>query len=193
MKYLHPWLDSLRYAFRHPYVRAGAWINLGLVVTVGAVAVARWPVVQEHRQLTSAIESKRQQMVYAMQAGEMMRHYRHAQLVLPPLEQKLQTSARQSELIDNLGRLARQHDIRILSQAFEEGKTRGAYQPLYVNLALQGRYVALRDFLNELSSLPAWLEIQEAGIERSRETPDAVRAQLRLSVLRKPTTAKAGP
>lgn len=191
MKRLQPWFDGLRYAFRHPYVRAGAWINLALAVAAIATAAIRWPVAQQHAELTATIDAKRKQIVYAMQAGEMMRNYRHAQTVVPRLEQKLQAGVRQSDLIDQLGRLARQHDVRVLSQTFEEGKARGAYSPLHVNIALQGRYGALRDFLDGLSSLPLWLEIQEAGLERARETPDAVRAQLRLTALRK-APGKAG-
>ncbi len=192
MKRLRPGFDSLRYAYRHPWVRWGAWINLGLAIAVAVAALVRWPVAQQHRELTTAIDGKRKQMVYTMQAGEMMRHYRHAQVALPRLEQKLQASARQSDLIDSLGRLARQHDIRVLSQTFEEGKARSAYSPLHVNIALQGRYTALRGFLDDLASLPLWIEIQEAGIERARETPDTVRAQLRLTALRKAAPGRAG-
>lgn len=191
MKNLQLWLDSLRYAFRHPYVRTGAWINIALIVVVIAAAAVRWPIAQQHAELTAAIDAKRKQMVYAMQAGEMMRNYRHAQVAVPRLEQKLQASVRQSDLIDSIGRLARQHDVRVVSQAFEEGKVRGAYSPLHVNITLQGRYTALRDFLDGLSSLLLWLEIQEAGIERAREAPGAVRAQLRITALRK-AAGKAG-
>ncbi|MBI5783119.1 MAG: type 4a pilus biogenesis protein PilO [Gammaproteobacteria bacterium] len=192
MKRLQPWLDNLRYACRHPWVRWGAWINLGLAVAVVVAALVRWPAAQQHRELEAAIDGKRKQMVYAMQAGEMMRQFRHAQVVLPRLERKLQAGARQSDLIDSLGRLARQHDVRVLSQAFDEGKLRGAYSALHVNIALQGRYDTLRNFLDDLSSLPLWIEVQEAGIERARETPDAVRAQLRLTVLRKAPSGRAG-
>lgn len=192
MKRLQPWLDHLRYAYRHPWVRWGAWINLGLIIAVVVAALIRWPAAQQHRALEAAIDGKRKQMVYASQAGEMMRQYRHAQVVLPRLEQKLQAGARQSDLIDSFGRLARQHDIRVLSQTFEEGKPRGFYSPLHVNIALQGRYAALRDFLDDLASLPLWIEIQEAGVERARETPDAVRVQLRLTALRKAATGRAG-
>jgi Tfp pilus assembly protein PilO len=191
MKRLQPLLDDLRYALRHPYVRAGGWINLALIVAAIAAAAVRWPVAQQHAELTAFVDAKRKQMVYSMQAGEMMRNYRHAQAVVPRLEQKLQAGMRQSDLVDSLGRLARQHDVRVLSQAFEEGKARGAYSSLHVNITLQGRYTALRDFLDGLSSLPLWLEIQEAGIERAREAPDAVRTQLRLTTLRK-ATGKVG-
>lgn len=192
MKRLRVWFDSLRYAYRHPWVRWGAWINLGLLAAVVVAALARWPVAQQHRALEAAVDGKRKQMVYATQAGEMMRNYRHVQVVVPRLEQKLQAVARQSDLIDSLGRLAREHDVRVMSQAFEEGKPRGAYAPLHVNITLQGRYAALRDFLEKLSSLPLWIEIQEAGLERSRETPGTLRAQLRLTTLRRTAIGGAG-
>lgn len=185
MKEFRRWLQNLRYPLRHPIVRIGLWVNAALVLMTVVFTSFWWPAVREHQTLTEAVDGKRRQMVNALQAGDMLRAYRHAQIAVPKLEEKLRTGVRQSELIDRLGQLTRQHDVRVLAQSFEDGKIRGAYLPLQVNLTLQGRYSAVRDFLNDLPSLPVWAEIQEVNLERSRESPEAVRAQLRLLTFRR--------
>lgn len=177
-------VNALRYALRHPYVRLALWVDLALVVALAVGAALWWPTAREHQTLASAVDAKRQQLVFAQQAGTLVRAFRHAQVAVPRLEGKLRLSARQSDLVDQLGRLARQHGVRIVSQSFDDGKARGAYLPLQVNLGLQGPYGALRDFMDGLPSLPVWTEILEASLERSRESPEAVRAQLRLLAFR---------
>lgn len=188
MKELPRWVDDVRYPLRHPIVRVGLWVNAALVVMTVVFISVWWPVVREHQRLTTAVDEKRRQMVNALQAGDTLRVYRHAQIAVPKLEEKLRTGVRQSELIDRLGQLTRQHDVRVLAQSFEDGKIRGAYLPLQVNLTLQGRYSVVRDFLNDLPSLPVWAEIQEVHLERSRESPEMVRAQLRFLTLRRTHT-----
>ncbi len=185
MKELPLWLQTLRYTLRHPYVRLGLWANGTLALLAVVVFAFWWPVTRDHQVLTETVDGKRRQMINALQAGDMLQAYRHAQVAVPKLEEKLRIGARQSELIDHLGRLTRQHDVRVLSQAFEDGKMRGAYLPLQINLTLQGSYSALRDLLDDLPTLPVWTEIQEMNLERSRESPELVRAQLRLLAFRR--------
>lgn len=191
MKELPRWLQDVRYPLRHPVVRMGLWVNVALALMTVALIAFWWPVAREHQTLTAAVDGKRRQMMNALQAGDMLRAYRHAQVAVPKLEEKLRTGARQSELIDHLGRLAREHNVRVLAQSFEDGKVRGAYLPLQVNLTLQGGYSAVRDLLDGLPSLPVWTEIQEINLERSRESPDAVRAQLRLLTFRRTGSDRA--
>jgi Tfp pilus assembly protein PilO len=178
--------DMLLYSMRHPAVKKGLTAAAVLSVLVLSVGLIYWlPAVRAHDALVGAVEAKRRAAVDAMHASELARAVQQASEAVKTLEKKLDAAPRQSELVDRMGRLARKRNVKILSESYEEGKRRGDYLPLVLDLSIQGGYGAVREFLHDIPGLPAWIEVQELRLERARETPGLVRAQIRLLAFRK--------
>ncbi len=185
MNRIQPLLQDLRYAARHPWIRAGlaslALLLLGLAVGVGY----GWPAYRERQALIGQIETQRRAAVEALHTADVARVYRIAKLATGALEQKLNAATGQADMVKHLERLAVQRRVRIVSQAYEEGKTKSEYAPLYLDIGLQANYASLREFLADIHTLPAWVEVQEMNLERSREHPGLIKASLRLLTYRK--------
>lgn len=185
--------DQVRYGMRHPRLRLACYASgATLVLGIGVVAGYWWPAARAHASLQRDIATARQAVVAAMSAHEVKQAYEEAAKALPAIEQKLSRGREQSDVVDQLNRLARRRGIRIVSESYEEGKAKTAYVPLYLDLVLQGSYAEMRRFLTDVATLSAWGEIQEARVEGMREHPGAVKAHLRLVLYRPATSTKAG-
>jgi len=176
---------GLRYALKHPWARTAQVFLLILLVLNGAVLSYWWPAHREHQMLTARIDSQRRAMVEARRATDIAHAYAVARSSVSLLEQKLDVSGGQADLVTSLGKLATKRHVRIASQAYEEGKAKNEYLPLYLTIGLQADYLSLREFLADLNSLPAWVEIQEMNLEQAREHPGLLKASLRLLTYRK--------
>lgn len=164
------WFADLRYSLRHPWVRIGLWAAgaaLGLMIVALAVW---WPARISQQRLEDQIAAKRRDLVQAQQAEELLHAYVRASKEVVVFEKKLEYAATQSQLVENLARLSRKHSVKIISETYEEGRTPGTQPTLNTELAVQGNYPALRDFLRELSALPTWSEVQEVRFESERST-----------------------
>lgn len=175
---------------RHPGLRLGllvALLGAGLALAVG---LGQWrPVAREHAALQQQIAAARRAAVQAQDARNLLRAYGNATQAVEQAERKLQAPAGQSELVTRLAQLAEQHEVQILGQSYEEGRAvkseaGSAGSVLVLNLKLEAGYPALREFLAALPRLKSWVDVEEARLERSREAPELLRAQLRLAVLR---------
>ena len=175
------WAADLRYAARHPWAQAGLWACAG----TGALALAAlafwWPAQHERDALEGRIASVRRDLIQAQQADELLRAYEHARKDVASLEMKLQYAATQAQLVENFARLARKHGVKIVTETYEEG--RGAQPTLNTELAAQGGYPALRDFLRDLSALPTWSEVQEVRLE-SVQGASALKGRIRIMTYR---------
>jgi len=159
------WVADLRYSARHPWARAGLWTcAVAAVLMLVAVAVW-WPERHDRAALEDAIAGKRRELVQARQADELLRTYAQARKEVALLEKKLEHAATQSQLVENFARLARKHGVKIVSETYEEGRAAGAQPMLNAELSVQGGYRALRDFLQDVSTLPTWSEVQEVRLE----------------------------
>lgn len=171
---------------RHPFVRLGVGVAAAAAVATLTVYLAFWlPAEHAHQALIADIDVKRKGIVTALHAHDVVRAYNQAQKILPSLERKLENAGGQSDLVNHLEKLARKRGVKILSESYEEGKSKGPYAPLHLDIALQGGYPALRAFLRDIPALPAWGEIQELRLERSREGAGQIRAQMRLVTYRR--------
>jgi Tfp pilus assembly protein PilO len=156
------WLADLRYSARHPWARAGAWA-CGCALVAFA---AWWPEQREQAALEEAIVSQRRTLVDARRTEELARAYLQARKEIAALDRKLGHAATQAQLVQDFARLARRHGVRIVSETYEEG--RGVQPTLSAELAVQGAYPALRDFVAGLAGLPTWSEVHEVRIESAR-------------------------
>lgn len=185
MSRFQSWFADLRYAARHPWAKAALVCLLISLVFNGAVLAYWWPAHREHQTLTTRVDSQRRAIVDARRATDIARAYEAARSNVSLLEQKLNVSGGQADLVTSLGRLATKRHVRIASQAYEEGKVKNEYLPLYLNIGLQADYSSLREFLADLFTLPVWVEIQEMNLEQTREHPGLIKASLRLLTYRK--------
>ena len=192
MNRLRSLLENLRYAARHPLIKVTATGLLLLLMAVVLELGYWWPAYREHRTLIAQIETQRRAAVDALHAADVARAYRTAKSAAGVLEQKLNASSGQSDLVKSIERLAAKRHVRITSQAYEEGKAKSEYLPLYLDIGLQANYVSLREFLVDIHTLPMWVEVQEMAFERSREHSGLIKATLRLLTYRKAANRKAG-
>lgn len=167
---VHRWWFDLRYSTRHPWARIGLWVSAassGLFVIVLAVW---WPAQHGQSDLEEKIANKRRDLVQTQQADELLRAYTQAEKSVVSLEQKLEHAATQAQLVQNFSRLARKHNVKIVTETYEEGRNAGTQPTLNAELSVQGMYPALRDFLRALSALPTWSEVQEVRLESAQGT-----------------------
>ena len=159
------WVADLRYSARHPWARAGLWTCAGTAALMLAVVAVWWPENHERAALEDTIAGKRRELVQARQADELLRAFAQARKEVALLENKLEHAATQSQLVENFARLARRHGVKIVSETYEEGRAAGAQPVLNAELSVQGGYPALRDFLQDVSALPTWSEVQDVRLE----------------------------
>ena len=179
-----------RYAVHHPVIRAALASQL-LLLIVTAVALAYWwPAYREHQSLVTRIETQRRRAIDSLHTMDVARAYRAASANADALTRKLHASGGQADLVKSLEQLAARCHVRIVSQAYEEGKGKSEFLPLYLDTGLQADYPALRAFLARLSTLSVWVEVQEMTLERAREQPGVIKAHLRLLTYRKAATRK---
>lgn len=186
-------LTQILYTARHKHVRislvAAVLGIMGAVVTVFALWL---PARYAHEGLVDAVDAKRRVVVETTHARDLARSYGEVAKIIPALESKLARAGGQAELVTQVEKLARRHGVRIVSQAYEEGKSKDAHVPLFLELALQGSYGALRQFLHDIPLLPMWSEVQELRLERSREHGGKLRAQVRIVTYRQAMVATTG-
>lgn len=192
MKRAHPFIENLRFSMRHPVVKAGIVASVVSVAIVVAIGFSYWwPAQRDTERLVEAIQAKRKAVVAAMHAGDVARAYERTRREAAVVEEKLSAVIGQAELVKSLSRLAKKKGVKILAEAYEEGRERGGYVPLYVDLALEGRYSSLRHFLNGIQTLPVWTMVQEAKLARLQKGAGWVKARLRLVTYRKVAAADA--
>ncbi len=186
------WRSDLRYSARHPWARAGAWAGVVSAGLMLAVLAAWWPAHREQAALEQTIASKRRGLVQSQQAHELLAAYAKASKDVALLEKKLQHAATQAQLVENFARLARRHGVKIVSETYDEGRGSGAQPALNAELAVQGSYPALREFLRDLSGLPTWSEVQEVRLESAPGAPTQ-KGRIRIVTFRQAPSASGKP
>lgn len=180
-------LLDIRYSLRHPRVKPLLIAALSLsIITAIAAAVVWYPASAEMDTLRRDVEAQRRAAVSAVYAGQLAAAYEQAARVLPELEKKLDHTFTQADLVTDLGKLARKHGLKLVSQSFEEAKIKNGYQPLRIDIGLQGRYADLRKFLLGLQTLPSWMVVEQAAFRRQGEGR-LVKVQLQLLTYRQST------
>lgn len=176
--------SGIGYGLGHPLVRAGGVACLVAAAVLAAATLVWWPAQRSSVALTERLAAERRALVEARQAGELASIYARNLHEVPRLERKLEAAVDQTQIVDGLGRLAREHGIRILNQNYSErrGKANGG---LVVELAVEGPYGAVRNFLHGLATLPVWVEVHEVQLDRSGDA-GGVKGRLRMVSFRRP-------
>lgn len=185
-------ISALQFAARRPAIRL-AISAVAVAALACLVAGLFWwaPAKREHAELAGLIESRRREAVDAALATDLARAAERAGAGIALFEKKLDAGINQSQLVQNISGLAARDGVRVVNQSFDEGKTHDGVVTFYIDLSVEDSYEALRDFIGELARLEAWVEVQDARIERAREGAGAVKAQLRLVSYRQIEAAPA--
>jgi Tfp pilus assembly protein PilO len=175
------------YSLRSFAVRNAGYAALGSAFFLLVVALAWWlPARHEHAGLEQAIDLQRAATVEAVRSAEVMRAQHEAKQSVALLERKLEVSARQADLIDGIAKLAARRGARVVAQAFDEGREQRNDGSLFMDVGLVGSYAAVRGMVGDLATLPMWVEVVEARLDRSSDSGAPIRAQLRLLTYRTP-------
>lgn len=182
--------SGIGYGLGHPVVRAGGVACLVAAAVLAAATLVWWPAHRSSVALTERLAAERRALVEARQAGELASIYARNLHEVPQLERKLEAAVDQTQIVDGLGRLAREHGIRILNQNYSERRGK-ANAGLVVELAVEGPYGAVRNFLHGLSTLPIWVEVHEVQLDRSGDA-GGVKGRLRMVSFRRPAKHAGG-
>jgi Tfp pilus assembly protein PilO len=173
-----------RYSLRSPAVRNGGYAALAAAFAFLVVVLGWWaPAQHEYLALQQAIDLQRAATADAARSAEVLRTEHGAKQAVALVEKKLEVSASQADLIQGVAKLAARRGVRVVAQAFDEGRGQRNDAPLYMDIGLVGSYSALRGMMGDLVTLPMWAEVVEARLDRSGEGA-AIRAQLRLLTYR---------
>lgn len=176
---------GIGYSLGHPLVKAGLVTCLVGAALLAAAMIVWWPAHRSSLELTERLAAERRALVEARQAGELASTYARSLRDVPQLERKLEAAVDQTQIVDGLGRLAREYGIRILNQSYTERRDKANGVGLVVELAVEGPYGAVRNFLYGLSTLPIWIEVHEVQLDRTGDA-GAVKGRLRMVTFRRP-------
>lgn len=177
--------NDLRFALKYPRVRVvSKMLGIALLVFVLVGLFYWWPTWYAANKLTSEIDDRRQQIIYAKTSAGLANAANHATQHVAQIEKRLDAAVTQVALVQSLAALARRHNVRILSEAYEEGKPKDSYSPLVHELTIQAGYPALRSFLAGLQELPTFTVVLDTNIARISNST-SLKAQLRLVTYRR--------
>ena len=170
---------------REASVKRAMWVGAaGVVLAILVVLAYWWPMQYKKQQLAEEVNTLRRVLVSDAEAEQLLREYKKAKKQVTQLQTKLKHQSSQSDLVRNIGKLARKHRIRIISEAYDQTTAKGSYRGLVLNLQLQGRYAAIRAFVYGIPTLPSWTVVQDARFSALRSSGRQVKANLRLVTYR---------
>jgi Tfp pilus assembly protein PilO len=178
---------DLLFSLRHPRVRAsiiGFMLSGGLALIIGMTYW--WPVSHTVNRLKNEIDDRRREIASAEYNVKLAQTSGYAAQQMAVIEKKLDTSVTQAALVQNIAALARRNNVKIISEAYEEGRAKDGYAPLVHELTVQAGYAELRSFIAGVQQLPTFTIVQEAILERSLKS-SVVKAQLNIITYRRAT------
>lgn len=177
--------EDFLFSLRHPQLRisiAGFAVSLLIVLFVAFII---WlPTIQSANRLRGEIESRQRELANSEYTVKLAKAYEVADQQMSILEKKLDASVSQGVLVQNIAVLARQHNVKIISVAYEDGKVVSGYVPLVHVLTIQASYAQLRSFIAGLESLSTFTIAQEAILNRAANS-SIIKAQLNIITYRR--------
>ena len=181
-------LSNLRYAARHPLVRAAMGLcAVALLALCAAASMVLFSSSALQAQQTM-LAGKTQVLKEQGRSNEMRVTFQRVSADVARIDVKLDYAATQGQLVQDFAELAARHHVTILNQSYEEGRRNGALQALNTELSVRGSYRAIRGLLLDVPDLRAWTEVREVLLERSRDAGQ-VNGKIQLATFRR----AAGP
>ena len=182
--------DDFFFSLRHPQLRismAGFAISLSIVFIV--VIIFWWPTTHNANKLRGEIENRQRELANSEYTVKLAKAFSVADQQMSILEKKLDASVSQGVLVQNIAVLARQHNVKTVSVAYEDGKVSNGYVPLVHVLTVQAGYAQLRSFIAGLEQLPTFTIAQEAILSRAANS-SIIKAQLSIITYRREVELK---
>ena len=177
--------EDFFFSIRHPWVRASV---IGFVVSALLALIVGmaywWPITHAAHRLQTQIDERRREISSADYNARLAQAAGYSAQQIELIEKELDTSVTQAVLVQNMAVLARLKNVKIVSEAYEEGKTKDGYSPLVHELTVQAGYSELRSFIAGIQQLPSFTIVQEAVLSRSSNSI-TIKAQLNIVTYRR--------
>lgn len=177
--------EDFFFSIRHPWVRAsiiGFVVSASLGLIVGMAYW--WPIMHSAHRLQIQIDERRREISSADFNAKLAQAAANSALQIELIEKELDTSVTQAVLVQNMAALARLSNVKIVSEAYAEGKAKDGYSPLVHELTVQAGYPELRSFIAGIQQLPSFTIVQEAVLSRSSNST-SIKVQLNIVTYRR--------
>lgn len=170
---------QMRQALRQRPIRLiGVAAIVATAVAISIVVFYWLPIVRDYERTAAMSAQAQRQVAAAVDANAIERAVRIAGPDVERLEAKLKAKGGQAALVHDIAQLAARHRLKVLSETYDAGKPRDGYAPLTLTLGMRGPYAGVRGFLTQLPTLPQWVSVQEATLDRADD--GGIKVQLRL-------------
>lgn len=169
---------GIAYTAKSPLVRAGLLACLVAGIAFVAALLNWWPAHETNHELAEDVVKARGALEASRQGEELARAYARSSRDVPILEEKLKAAVNQAQMIEELGALANANGLRIAHQAYFQ-RRRDSGDELLVELAIEGPYLGVRDFVYGVAQLPVWLQVEDIQLANGDDA-DRVKGRLRL-------------
>ncbi|HXU92416.1 MAG TPA: hypothetical protein VFP33_02045 [Gallionella sp.] len=177
--------EELLFSLRYPLVRRSlAALMASIILLAGVSMFYWWPARGMEASLNEEIAGKRREIADAEFTAQLVRVSRHAMSQVAQMERKLDAAVTQAALVQNLGLLAQESNVKIVSESYEEGQPEAGYLPLVHGVTLQGAYPDIRNFITGLQGLPTFTVVKGAVFGLASGSGD-IRVQLNMVTYRK--------
>lgn len=176
---------EILFSFRYPRVRASI-AGFAFAALFGlAIGAAYWfPLMRSFDKLQVEIDDRRRDIANKEYNLKLAQASARAARQMAQIEKKLDITVTQGELVQNMAMLARRNNVKIISEAYEEGKPQGDYSPLVHEIVVQAGYAELRSFIAGVQQLPSLTIVQEAVLSRTSNL-SVLKAQLNIITYRR--------
>lgn len=177
--------EDFHFSLRYPRVRACiAVLLISALMGLTIALVYWWPMARTASYLKAEIDDRSREISSVESSIRLAQASSYAIQQMALIEKKLDSSFTQAALVQNIAALAHRHNVLIVSEAYEEGKTKDGYSPLVHEIAVQAGYSELRGFIAGMQQLPTFTIVQEAVLSRSSNS-SAIKAQLKIITYRR--------
>lgn len=177
--------EDFYFSLRYPQLRISiAGLAFSVLIILFVVLFIWLPTTQTANRLRGDIENRQRELANSEYTVKLAKAFAVADQQMSILENKLDASVSQGVLVQNIAVLARQHNVKIVSVAYEDGKVLNGYIPLVHVLSVQANYAQLRSFIAGLEQLSTFTIAQEAILNRAANS-SIIKAQLNIITYRR--------
>lgn len=172
--------EELLYSLRHPHIRVHVVGSIALWLIVMVVWLAYLlPMTRTLDAVKANINRYQIEISNSEYRAKIGLVSENAARQVADIERRLDASVTQATLVQSIASLARKSNVKVISEAYEEGKIINGCLPLVHELTVQAGYAELRDFISGLQQLPILAVVEEADFSRSSTSP-LIKGQLRV-------------
>lgn len=179
------YISMFIYMSRNRAIRVALTALIAVILAL-IVAISIWMAAKhENAVLQRELSAKREQIYKQEQLGKLGSYLDSTLPLIGIIEEKLKSNSTQSDIMRQIGEIARQNSLQVTSQVYERSKIEEAgATSSTIDLRLSGRYADIRKMLAKIPAMSAWIEIAGIRIERQEKERTNIDAHVRLIVLK---------